>query len=288
MAMYLAKGRGGNQVAPFERDLRPQTVRRLELEQGLAYCLQRDELILHYQPILRVSDRSLVGAEALLRWKRPGHDLVGPDEFIPLLEQTGFIVPVGAWVLGGAMGQLRKWKDAGLVPVGFTMSINLSPRQFLDSSLAATISQLITANGLSPSEITVEITETAAMSDSPETVAAVREIAGLGVGLSIDDFGTGYSSLSMLAALPVTELKIDKQFIGGLVDGRQNGSLAAVVLDLAQRFELNCVAEGVEQEAQLEQLRAMGCEFAQGFHLGMPVEAPAFFASAPIDSAVQP
>ncbi len=276
-AMYLAKERGGAQVARFEPALRPGLRRRLELEQALSSCLQRGEIELVYQPIVAVADQRVVGAEALLRWERDGFGQVSPVEFVPILEETGLIVGVGSWVLREAIQQLATWKRSGVVAESFTLAVNLSARQFSDPGLIHNINRLISQHGLSPGELTMEITETSAMSERPEIVAAVRDLAALGVGLAIDDFGTGYSSMPMLRSLPVTQLKIDRQSVAEMTSGHHEDALVAAMVGLAHQFDLSCVAEGVENADQLDRLRGLGCDFAQGFHLGHPV-SPAEFA----------
>jgi chemotaxis family two-component system sensor kinase Cph1 len=275
-AMYEAKTSGGDQVALFEPRLRPALFHRMETERALTFCLERDELVLHYQPIIRLADGRLTGAEALLRWRRPGGRLSHPDEFVPLLEETGMIRAVGAWVLGEAVRQLGLWQRAGAVSEDFSLSVNLSARQFSNLSLATDISSVLDRHGVPPAALTLEITETAAMSDRPEITESVEQVAALGIGLSVDDFGTGYSSMSMLRSLPVTQLKVDKQFVAGLRAGNRHAGLAAAVIDLAHQFHLSSVAEGIEDDEQLSQLRRLGCDFGQGFHLGMPVPAEEF------------
>jgi len=275
-AMYQAKSRGGNQVSVFEPTLRPEAIRRLETEQALSYCLERDELVLQYQPIFRLTDGRLTGAEALLRWNRPGHGLTFPEEFLPTLEDTGLIMPVGSWVLRAALTQLGRWRRDGSVTQDFCLSVNLSARQFSDHFLVQDLVGLLHDQDIPSGALTLEITETAAMSDRTEITEAVERIAALGVGLSVDDFGTGYSSMSMLRSLPVTQLKVDKLFVAGLRTGNRHDGLGAAVINLAHQFHLTCVAEGVENEAQLEQLRELRCDLAQGFHLGMPVTAEEF------------
>lgn len=275
-AMYEAKTSGGNRVARFEPTLRPALAHRIDTERALSHCLERDELVLHYQPVVRLADGQVSGGETLLRWQRPGHRLSYPDEFLPILEGTGLSMAVGRWVLKGALAQLGRWQREGAVSATFILAVNLSARQFSDLALVAEIQDLLQEHGVVPSALTLEITETAAMSDRTEISGTVEQIAALGVGLSIDDFGSGYSSMSVLRSLPVTQLKVDKQFVAGLRTGNRHAGLAAAVIDLAHQFHLTCVAEGVEDEHELAELRRLGCDFAQGFHLGMPVPAEEF------------
>jgi len=274
-AMYLAKDQGRNRSSRFEAGMRYQALHRLDTEQALRKGFARGELELHYQPIVRVTDGALQGVEALLRWNRPGHGWVAPDDFIPLAEDTGFIVPLGAWVLKAALGQLSAWRDDGLVAPGFTVSVNLSPRQLLDARLVGTVERLVADNGLEPVDLTLEITETTLMSERSAMTDAVEALAEMGVSLSIDDFGTGYSSLSYLRYLPVRQLKVDRSFVATLTDSPRDSALVSAVIGLAHEFDMTCVAEGVETTAQLRRLETMGCDFAQGHSLGRPVPAAA-------------
>lgn len=272
-AMYLAKDQGRNRSSRFEAGMRYQALRRLDTEQALQRGFGRGELELHHQPIVRVTDGALQGVEALLRWNRPGHGWVAPDDFIPLAEDTGFIVPIGEWVLGEALRQLRSWRHAGLVSPSFMVSVNLSPRQLLDASLVGTVQRLVAENGLAPSNLTLEITETTLMSERSAMSDAVTALSELGVSLSIDDFGTGYSSLSYLRYLPVRQLKVDRSFVAALTDRPRDSALVAAVIGLAHEFGMTCVAEGVETAAQLKRLENLGCDHAQGYYLGRPVPA---------------
>jgi EAL domain-containing protein (putative c-di-GMP-specific phosphodiesterase class I) len=276
LAMYQAKSGGGNQLAVFEPTLRPEAARRFETQQALSHCLERDELVLEYQPIIRLSDGQVVGAEALLRWDRPGHGLTYPDGFVPILEGTGLIVPVGGWVLRTALTQLSEWRRTGAVSDDFCLAVNLSVRQLSHHVLVQELTSLMRDLALPAATLTLEVTETAAMAAQTEITAALDEIAALGVGLTIDDFGTGYSSLSLLRSLPVTQLKVDALFVAGLLPGERHDGLAAAVVRLAHQFRLTCLAEGVESPQQLARLRELGCDLAQGFHLGMPIAAEEF------------
>ncbi len=272
-AMYLSKDEGRNRSSRFEAGLRYQALRRLDVEQALQQGLAHGELALHFQPIVDVADGALLGVEALLRWDRPGHGWVAPDEFIPLAEDTGFIVPLGEWVLAQALGQLSSWRRAGLVSSGFTVSVNVSPRQLLDPDLVRTVERLVAQHELPPSALTLEITETTLMSERSAMTDAVTALTELGVSLSIDDFGTGYSSLSYLRYLPVRQLKVDRSFVASVADSPRDRALVAAVVGLAHEFGMKCVAEGVETAAQLSHLQALRCDCAQGYFFGRPMPA---------------
>ena len=239
----------------------------------------RGELTLHHQPVVRAADGALQGVEALLRWDRPGHGWVAPDDFIPLAEDTGSIVAIGEWVLDEALCQLAAWRRAGLVPSGFTVSVNVSPRQLLDTGLVTTVQRLVAQHGLVPADLTLEITETTLMSERSAMTDAVTALHRLGVSLSIDDFGTGYSSLSYLRYLPVRQLKVDRSFVAAVTHSPRDSALVAAVIGLAHEFGMTCVAEGVETAEQLGRLIALGCDYAQGYHLGRPVPAAVLTAA---------
>ncbi|MCI2239387.1 EAL domain-containing protein [Kineococcus sp. TRM81007] len=277
-AMYLAKKEGRNRASRFEAGLRYQALRHLDTEQALRRGLGRGELELHYQPIVDVPTGELRGVEALLRWNRPGVGQVPPDRFIPLAEDTGFIVPLGEWVLDEALGQLRTWKSQGHLPPGFRMAVNLSPQQLGSPTFVAVVQRAVERNGVAPSEVSLEMTETTLMSERSTMSEAVEALSSLGVGLSIDDFGTGYSSLAYLRYLPVQQLKVDRSFVSGAVPGSRDVALVAAVCGLAQEFGMTCVAEGVERAEELAMLAEIGCDSAQGFHIGRPEPAAALEA----------
>ncbi len=277
-AMYLAKKEGRNRASRFEAGLRYQALRHLDTEQALRRGLGRGELELHYQPIVDVPTGELRGVEALLRWNRPGVGQVPPDRFIPLAEDTGFIVPLGEWVLDEALGQLRTWKSQGHLPPGFRMAVNLSPQQLGSPTFVAVVQRAVERNGIAPSEVSLEMTETTLMSERSTMSEAVEALNSLGVGLSIDDFGTGYSSLAYLRYLPVQQLKVDRSFVSGAVPGSRDVALVAAVCGLAQEFGMTCVAEGVERAEELAMLAEIGCDSAQGFHIGRPEPAAALEA----------
>ena len=271
--MFRAKEQGRNRSTPFEARLRHRALRRLDTEQALQQGLANGELALHHQPVLRTVDGVLQGVEALLRWDRPGHGWVAPDDFIPLAEDTGSIVAIGEWVLDEALGQLAAWRRAGLVGNGFTVSVNVSPRQLLDTGLVATVRRLLGQHGLVAADLTLEITETTLMSERSAMADAVTALHRLGVSMSIDDFGTGYSSLSYLRYLPVQQLKVDRSFVAAITHSPRDSALVAAVVGLAHEFGMTCVAEGVETAEQLRRLVGLGCDYAQGYLLGRPVPA---------------
>jgi chemotaxis family two-component system sensor kinase Cph1 len=278
-AMYLSKNEGRNRSSWFTDQLRDQARDRLHTEHALRQSIERDELALHYQPICDVGGGEIKGVEALVRWNRPGHGLVPPDKFIPLAEETGIIGELGEWVLTEALRQLKQWRDESLVGPGFHLAVNVSPLQLLDPSLVETIERLITEYSLKPSDLTIEITESTVMSESAPITNALGALADYGVTLSIDDFGTGYSSLAYLRYMPVNQLKIDRSFVAGLGTNQADATLVETVIGLARGLGMTCVAEGVENARQMDLLRSLGCDLAQGYLLGRPQAGPDLSAS---------
>ena len=280
-AMYRAKERGGNRCESFEDIRREPAANRISTQDAMYRGLERAEFEVFYQPVVPLSDRSVLGAEALLRWRHPERGLLAPAAFIGLAESSGLIVPIGAFVLRTACLQARAWQlDAG-PEVPSSMSINLSARQFSQPDLAAMVADALTGSGADPAGISFEITESAAMDDAAAAVATLHELKALGVGLIIDDFGTGYSSLTYLKRFPVDGLKVDQSFVSGLDSDVGDTAIVTAVIDLAHSLGIVAIAEGVETAAQLERLRALGCDCAQGYHIGRPRPAVELSLSRP-------
>ncbi|GAA0244706.1 hypothetical protein GCM10010492_50020 [Saccharothrix mutabilis subsp. mutabilis] len=264
IAMYAAKRDGGNRVRVFDRRLGDQVRARQQAEDDLRAALGTDQFVVHYQPIVALDDQRVTGAEALARWQRPGHGLTPPQEFIPLAEETGMIVPLGRHVLSSACTRAAGWQSAGR-PLGVT--VNVSTRQLADTGFAADVTALLASTGLDPHLLTIEVTESVWADE-----AAMRVLTGIretGVRVALDDFGTGYSSLSYLQRYPFDVIKIDKSFTWSLEDPR-TGGVVRCIIDLAGAFGATTVAEGVETVEQADWLRAAGCGYAQGFLYGRP------------------
>ena len=275
LAMYRAKNSGKARHASFEEGMDARALERLELENGLRRAVERGEFALRYQPQVSLGSGRIVGLEALLRWEHPERGLVAPDEFVPVAEETGLIVPIGEWVLGEACLRAKGWRGGDPSEPPPAVCVNLSARQLREPGLPRAVARVLTETGLEPARLLLEVTESAAMGDAPATAAALGELRGLGVGAAIDDFGTGYSSLSHLSRLPVDRVKIDRSFVGKLSEEREAGVLARGVVDLAHALGLAVVAEGVETADQLERLRTMGCDLAQGLLFSGPVPGEA-------------
>jgi diguanylate cyclase (GGDEF)-like protein/PAS domain S-box-containing protein len=275
-AMYEAKHRGRGSAALYEEGLRLKAEARLTTESAMRGALEKGQFLLHYQPIVSLTDGRLVGAEALVRWDHPELGLVPPAEFIPLAEETGLIVPIGAWVLDQACATLGRWSRKHQHGAPAALSVNLSARQLLSPGLLDAIKDVLAAARVTPSSLVLEITEGALMEDVEfflETLAALRAI---GVRLAIDDFGTGYSSLSYLKRFAVDSLKIDRTFVDGLGSDPHDSAIVAAILAMARALDLSVVAEGVETDEQLQALRTLGCQAAQGYLFSRPVDEQDF------------
>ena len=264
-AMYRAKERGRNRIEVFDEAMRDTAVARLDTEKALRRALDADELVLHYQPQVRVADGRLTGVEALVRWQHPERGLLPPGQFVPLAEEAGLIVPLGARVLEEACRQAQAWRRAG-TPV--VVWVNVSPVQVAQPDLARRVAGVLDATGVDPALIGLELTESALLADASSVVA----LSELGVRLAIDDFGTGYSSLDHLRRFPFDLVKIDRSFVAAL-DGARGTAIVAAVVGLAHALGLEALAEGVETEAQHDALRGIGCDLAQGFWFARPEPA---------------
>lgn len=269
LAMYRAKERGKGRWELFEAELNARAVRRLEMETALRHAIERDELYLHYQPLVAMATGEVVGVEALVRWRHAEHGVVMPGEFIPLAEETGLIRPLGQWVLEEACRQASEWRAHGLPEIG--MSVNLSAQQFQSRDLPAKVSAVLASTGLPADALTLEITESMVMADADTALWVMAELRRIGVRLALDDFGQGYSSLSHLKRFPLDTLKVDKVFVDGLVDQPEDRAIVRSVVTLAKDLHISITAEGIETWAQLEMVRALGCDTGQGYLLSVPV-----------------
>jgi diguanylate cyclase (GGDEF)-like protein len=272
IAMYRAKWDGKNRHVVFETSMQDTVQHRMELEMDLREALEKGEFFLVYQPTLDLSDMSPNGVEALVRWKHPVRGVVQPDDFIPLLEETGLIVDVGRWVLQEACAQGAAWRAAGF-EVG--MAVNVSGRQLDTDELIGDIERALTDSGLRPEALTIEITETTLMRNVEETARRLVAVKELGVRIAIDDFGTGYSSLAHLQRFPVDALKIDRSFVAGLRHNHEGETLIRTLVQLGKALSIETFAEGIEQEQELSLLRDEDCDSGQGFLFARPLDARA-------------
>ncbi len=275
-AMHEAKESGRNRHVFYTEEMSARAQESFEYELGLRRALQNGEFHVYYQPRVNIATGKVVGAEALLRWQHPDRGLVGPDDFIPLLEDTGLVIPVGEWVLRQACRQCREWHDAGHASLG--VSVNLSMKQFRSGSLLAGVRHALVESGLSPRFLELELTETVLVDDAEQALELMRDLKDIGVSLSIDDFGTGYSSLNYLRRFPIDLLKIDGSFIRDVVRNRGDAAITTTIAVMAKSLRLGILAEGVETREQARFLRTIGCHEMQGHLFGCAVPAADFRA----------
>lgn len=275
-ALFRAKAAGRDNYHLYTADMNAKALQYMEMENGLHQALLKNEFVIFFQPKANLSDQRIVAAEALLRWQRPGVGLVSPAEFIPILEETGMIVPVGAWVLQEACRQIRTWLDNGVQVV--PIAVNLSAKQFQHQDIAGLVADALREHAIPASLLELEITESAAMHSAEATIVKLRELKALGVTISIDDFGTGYSSLAYLKRFPVDTLKIDRSFVIGLPGDTDDAAIARAIVNLAHSLRLKVIAEGVENQEQQQFLAGLDCDQMQGYLLSPPVPANEFAA----------
>jgi diguanylate cyclase (GGDEF)-like protein len=263
LALYEAKDAGRDRYVLFESDMQTIAQDRLTLELDLGEALDAQELFLQYQPTFDLRTETVVGVEALLRWRHPTRGVLVPDEFIPVAEESGLIVPIGRWVLREACSQAAAWQERGMQ---LGIAVNVSGRQLEADELIDDVSAALEASGLEPSSLTLEVTETVLMSDTEASAVRLRALKGLGVRIAIDDFGTGYSSLAYLRQFPADALKIDRSFVKGMAASRQSSALVHTLVQLGRTLHLETLAEGIEDDAQLQALRREQCDQGQGRH----------------------
>ena len=271
IAMYSAKKQGRNNIKFYTKAMNQATLERLRIETALRNALERGQFVLHYQPQLDLESGRIVGVEALLRWRHPELGMVAPSRFIALAEDTGLIVPIGAWVMRTACAQMQAWHAAGLGPL--RLAVNLSARQFNEPNLVASIADVLAQTGLAPGCLELELTESLFMHDVALAVSQLHDMKALGVQLSIDDFGTGYSSFAYLRTFPIDVLKIDRSFVGDVASDADDAAIVVSIIALAHNLKLRVVAEGVETAEQLDYLRRNGCDEAQGYYFSHPLPA---------------
>ncbi|MEH6563701.1 MAG: bifunctional diguanylate cyclase/phosphodiesterase [Halopseudomonas sp.] len=265
LAMLQAKGQRGCNFHFYDERINLQAHSLIEFESSLRQALRRGEFELHYQPRVELSTGNIVGLEGLIRWRHPERGLLGPNEFIPLAEETGLIVPMGYWVIARACHDLARLQKMGSAPVH--VAVNMSFRQFQDSRLLSTVKRLLERTGIDPHWLEFELTETAVMQQPEQVLMTMDGMTGLGVRFSLDDFGTGFSSFVHLHSLPINLLKIDRSFVKGIAERTADRQLVGAMIDMGHSLGLEVVAEGVEHREQLEVLRSLGCEQVQGYFI---------------------
>jgi diguanylate cyclase (GGDEF)-like protein len=271
-AMYRAKALGKARCEVFDTSMLAAAEERLLVETGLRHALERGEFEVHYQPIVTLAEARLAGFEALLRWRHPTRGLLPPDQFIPTAEETGLIIPVGAWVLGEACRQMRAWDDEFPGCSDLVINVNLSAKQCLEPTLGDTVHRVLRETGLAPRRLKLEITESIVLEDSRIVLEVLNGLRDIGVQLGLDDFGMGYSALSYLQRLPLQTIKIDRSFVNGI---RETGNMEIIraIISMAAGLSMDVTAEGVETADQAAQLNGMACEFGQGFYFHRPMTA---------------
>ncbi len=270
-AMYRAKDSGRSRTQVFDTEIRHRAEARLAVTTALRRALQRDELLVHYQPILNLADERLLGFEALVRWQHPQRGLLGPDEFIPDAEEAGLILPLGERVLQMALEEAAGWVRSTGPDNPLQLSVNVSARQLQEHDLPQVVAEALRSTGFPAGSLSLEVTETVLMHDVLRSADTLHALRAIGARVSIDDFGTGYSSMSYLKRLPVTTLKIDREFVSGLGADPHDAAIVAAIITLARALDLGVIAEGVETPRQLEELRRLGCEAAQGYLWAPPL-----------------
>jgi len=272
-AMYNAKASGGNRAVLFDATMREHVRNRVEIELALRHAVEREELFLHFQPIVSIPEGRWRGLEALIRWNHPVRGNMPPLDFIPIAEETGLIVPVGTWVLRQSIAHLAALRSQGLVDDDFTMSVNVSPRQMQDDGFTEIVAEALAQYGIPGENLVLEVTESIMVDPDGDVIDVFHDLRALGIGIAVDDFGTGYSALSYLRALPVTSVKIDRSFVAGIGGNEQDEQLVRVISDMAATMHLAVVAEGVETIEQSRALSAFGVTRAQGWLYGRPMAA---------------
>ena len=273
-AMYYAKENGRNTYRFFKPEMHGKAQQRMTMETGLRHALENGEFEVYYQPKYHLLRKEIIGAEALLRWRRPGVGMIGPLDFIPIAEETGLIVAIGEWVLNQACEQIAFLNTRTRTSIH--IAVNLSGRQFKEENLVEQVHSAIIKAGIFPHQLELEITESTLVDTSPATLAKLEALREMGINISIDDFGTGYSSMSYLKKMPISTLKIDREFIKDLPGDTDDAAITSAIIAMARSLNLDIVAEGVETQQQVDFLRAHGCEVIQGYLISPPVPAKQF------------
>ena len=275
-AMYFAKDKGRNNYQFFIADMNTRAVERLIIQSNLGQAIEKQQLVLHYQPKVNIHTKEITGVEALLRWQHDEWGEVFPDIFVPVAEDSGLIIPIGRWVLRHACMQAKSWQNKGLAPI--TMAVNISAQEFLQKDFVESVRAALIETRLQPQFLELEITESVLMKDTEATRKTLHQLKQLGVILAVDDFGTGYSSLSYLQRLPIDVLKIDQSFVQNIESAEDDGIIVSAIISMANSLNLRVIAEGIENANQLAFLKAHHCQEGQGYFFGHPLKAEQFSA----------
>jgi EAL domain-containing protein (putative c-di-GMP-specific phosphodiesterase class I) len=273
-AMYICKREGGSGYRPFELSMLESVIERLELRAELERAIKERQFELHFQPVVRLTDGSVAGMEALVRWHHPTRGLVQPGQFVPLAEEMGLIVELGRWVLRESCQHAARLRETGEADADFTIAVNLSVKQLQHPNVIADVRAALEDSGIDPRMLVLEITETVMMADYELASRRLHQLKDLGVRIAMDDFGTGYSSLSYLSRFPVDILKMDRSFLSANASP-QTANLAAAIVALGESLELEVIAEGIELSDQYQALRTLGCDLGQGFFIARPMDIAA-------------
>src|ERR1700686_4716366 len=274
LAMYQAKENGRNNYQFFEKDMNVRALERQSVEENLGFALDREELVMHYQPKIDLKTGEITGVEALIRWQHPTRGLIGPLQFISVAEDCGLMLPIGNWVLRESCRQAKAWQDAGLRPI--EMAVNVSSVEFRNEDFLEGVRAILEETGLSPHYLGLELTESVLMQHAEFTVPVLKKLKAMGVRLAIDDFGTGYSSLSYLRQFPIDTLKVDQSFVNGINADTDDATIINAVINMGSNLKHRVIAEGVEKVEQVAFLQAHGCDEGQGYYFSRPVPAPQF------------
>jgi EAL domain-containing protein (putative c-di-GMP-specific phosphodiesterase class I) len=274
LAMYRAKELGRNNFQFFSEDLNTTILHNLEMEKELNIAIKRNQFILMYQPKICIANNTVTGVETLLRWRHPEKGLIPPDSFIPIAEETGQIIKIGAWVLKHSCHQMGALIREGLMPENSKVAVNLSAKQFSDPNLLQTVVDILIRSKIDPLNLELEITESIIMDDVNAAIATMDAIKNKGIYLAIDDFGTGYSSLAYLKRFPIDVLKVDRSFISDIPEDKTDMAITSAVISMAHKLGMKVVAEGIETQEQLEFLREHKCDYGQGYLFSRPLTLP--------------
>ena len=269
MAMYRVKLAGRDTFRFFTAQMNADMLARLEMENALRKAVEHDEFVLHYQPKVQLDSGKVIGVEALLRWDQPGHGLISPQQFIPILEDTGLILRVGTWVIDTACAQIRHWIDVAATPL--QISVNVAGRQFVEGDVVGDVARALATYAIPADLLELELTESSLMANTECTIESMRQLKELGVQISIDDFGTGFSSLAYLCRFPIDKLKIDIAFVRNITSNPDDATIVRTIIQMAHSLKLHVIAEGVEKIAQLDYLREHGCDQIQGYYFSRPL-----------------